>query len=73
MVNFQKIENRSIRVFISSTFRDMHAEREELAKYTFPGIAYIIFKGTWIKIGTLKILKTLKFNSFIVDNRNLYL
>jgi len=51
----------------------MHAEREELAKYTFPGIAYIIFKGTWIKIGTLKILKTLKFNSFIVDNRNLYL
>src|SRR5665648_32154 len=27
---------RSIRVFISSTFRDMQAERDELVKYTFP-------------------------------------
>ena len=25
-----------VRVFISSTFRDMHAEREELVKFTFP-------------------------------------
>ena len=29
-------QNRIVRVFISSTFRDMHAEREELVKYTFP-------------------------------------
>ena len=27
---------RIVRVFVSSTFQDMHAEREELAKYTFP-------------------------------------
>lgn len=27
---------RTVRVFISSTFRDMHAEREQLVKYTFP-------------------------------------
>ncbi|MFQ5645175.1 MAG: DUF4062 domain-containing protein, partial [Thiogranum sp.] len=29
-------DDRNIRIFISSTFRDMHAEREELVKYTFP-------------------------------------
>jgi len=29
-------DNRNIRIFISSTFHDMHAEREELVKYTFP-------------------------------------
>lgn len=29
-------ENREIRVFISSTFRDMQAERDELAKFVFP-------------------------------------
>ena len=28
--------SRSIRVFVSSTFRDMHAEREELVKRVFP-------------------------------------
>jgi tetratricopeptide (TPR) repeat protein len=27
---------RNVRVFISSTFRDMHAEREELVKHVFP-------------------------------------
>ena len=27
---------REIRVFVSSTFRDMHAEREELIKRIFP-------------------------------------
>lgn len=31
-----RIEDRAIRVFISSTFRDLHQEREELIKYTFP-------------------------------------
>jgi tetratricopeptide (TPR) repeat protein len=30
------IENRQIRVFISSTFRDMHAERDHLIKRVFP-------------------------------------
>ena len=30
------IENRIIRVFISSTFRDMQDERDELMKKTFP-------------------------------------
>jgi hypothetical protein len=30
------VHQRLIRVFISSTFRDMQAEREELVKFTFP-------------------------------------
>lgn len=29
-------EQRAIRVFVSSTFRDMQEEREELAKRVFP-------------------------------------
>jgi hypothetical protein len=29
-------DQRVIRVFISSTFKDMDAEREELVKYVFP-------------------------------------
>lgn len=32
----EKYQDRVVRVFISSTFRDMYAEREELVKYTFP-------------------------------------
>ena len=32
----EKHQDRVVRVFISSTFSDMHAEREELVKYTFP-------------------------------------
>jgi hypothetical protein len=31
-----KPEQRVVRVFVSSTFRDMHAEREELVKRVFP-------------------------------------
>ncbi len=31
-------KNRVVRIFISSTFRDMHAEREELIKRVFPQI-----------------------------------
>jgi nephrocystin-3 len=31
-----KTQQRVIRVFISSTFRDMHAERDRLAKFIFP-------------------------------------
>lgn len=31
-------EQRVIRVFVSSTFRDMQAERDELVKHTFPQI-----------------------------------
>ena len=34
MTNFQ--DNRQIRVFISSTFRDMQDERDELMRKTFP-------------------------------------
>ena len=30
------LENRQIRVFISSTFRDMKAERDHLVKFIFP-------------------------------------
>ena len=30
------VEARAIRVFISSTFRDMQAERDELVKRAFP-------------------------------------
>ncbi len=33
--------DRVIRVFISSTFRDMHAEREELLKFVFPKLRHI--------------------------------
>ncbi|MGB8298274.1 MAG: DUF4062 domain-containing protein [Polyangia bacterium] len=32
----QAPRDRVIRVFISSTFRDMHEEREELVKRVFP-------------------------------------
>jgi len=31
-----RFEQRTIRVFVSSTFKDMHGEREELVKFTFP-------------------------------------
>ena len=34
--NFQEFDQRVIRVFVSSTFRDMQAERDELIKHTFP-------------------------------------
>ena len=33
-----KYANRVVRVFVSSTFTDMHAEREELVKFIFPEI-----------------------------------
>ena len=29
---------KTVRVFLSSTFRDMHAERDHLVKVTFPAI-----------------------------------
>ena len=29
---------RTVRVFLSSTFRDMHAERDHLIKVTFPAL-----------------------------------
>jgi len=29
---------RSVRVFVSSTFRDMHAERDHLVKVVFPAL-----------------------------------
>jgi len=32
------IENRQIRIFISSTFRDMQAERDHLVQVVFPGL-----------------------------------
>lgn len=35
------LRERTIRVFISSTFRDMHAEREELVKRVFPQLRRI--------------------------------
>lgn len=34
----QAINNREIRVFISSTFRDMMRERDILVKETFPAL-----------------------------------
>jgi len=34
--NEKKTLERAVRVFISSTFRDMHEEREELVKQVFP-------------------------------------
>lgn len=36
MISNNFYQQRAIRVFISSTFRDMQAERDELVKYTFP-------------------------------------
>lgn len=35
------MKKREIRIFISSTFRDMHAEREELIKKVFPALAQV--------------------------------
>ncbi len=32
------MDDRAIRVFVSSTFRDMQAEREELVKRVFPQV-----------------------------------
>ncbi len=32
------MDGRAIRVFVSSTFRDMQAEREELVKRVFPQV-----------------------------------
>ncbi len=29
---------RTVRIFISSTFRDMHAERDQLVKVVFPAL-----------------------------------
>jgi hypothetical protein len=37
-MNTHLIENRQIRTFISSTFRDMQAERDHLAQVVFPGL-----------------------------------
>ena len=34
------LTNRTVRVFISSTFRDMHAERDELQKFVFPELQH---------------------------------
>jgi tetratricopeptide (TPR) repeat protein len=34
--DYSTYDQRVIRVFVSSTFRDMQAERDELVKYTFP-------------------------------------
>ena len=31
-----RIQDRIIRVFVSSTFRDMHAERDHLVRFVFP-------------------------------------
>jgi preprotein translocase subunit SecA/nephrocystin-3 len=31
-----RVNDRQIRVFISSTFRDMQAERDHLVKFIFP-------------------------------------
>ncbi len=33
---FDSLKQRLVRVFISSTFQDMHAERDELVKRVFP-------------------------------------
>jgi hypothetical protein len=33
--------SRSIRVFVSSTFRDMAAERDELVKWVFPALRHL--------------------------------
>src|SRR5688500_12038708 len=43
---------RSIRVFVSSTFRDMHAEREELVKFTFPRLRRLCEDrgGAWAEV-----------------------
>jgi len=38
------VKNRHLRIFISSTFRDMTQEREELVKYIFPKIRKIAKK-----------------------------
>jgi tetratricopeptide (TPR) repeat protein len=39
--NEHELKNRVLRIFISSTFRDMQAERDELLKFTFPELRRI--------------------------------
>ena len=41
MMSISKLEQRAIRVFVSSTFRDMQGERGELVKYIFPQLRKI--------------------------------
>ena len=36
---------RQVRVFLSSTFRDMHAERDHLVKVTFPRLREKLLPG----------------------------
>lgn len=42
-------DNRTIRVFISSTFRDIKAEPDYLVKFTFPRLRKLCGErsGTW--------------------------
>ena len=40
--------SRTVRVFISSTFRDMHGEREELVKRVFPSFASCARSGALV-------------------------
>jgi tetratricopeptide (TPR) repeat protein len=52
MTNESKTSARVIRVFISSTFRDMQAERDELVKRTFPQLRELCEQRsvTWAEV-----------------------
>lgn len=45
-------QGRTVRVFVSSTFRDMHAERDELAKFVFPALRDLCESRnvTWVDV-----------------------
>jgi hypothetical protein len=51
---------QTVRVFISSTFRDMHAERDHLVKVVFPALRERIAKGR-------------RINNFLNGKRNPYI
>jgi nephrocystin-3 len=57
MSELYQVDQRVVRVFVSSTFRDMQAERDELALYVFPELRkrcrerYVEFDGVDLRWG----------------------
>jgi hypothetical protein len=45
-----KPAKRQIRVFVSSTFRDMQAERDYLVKFIFPQLRKLCAQRMWNRI-----------------------
>ena len=60
---------KTIRVFISSTFRDMHAERDHLVRVVFPEPWGIIAAARFAAAPGSKIAGNPKWSALILDIR----